>query len=170
VRYLYENKTWIKWIPIVNVVRRKIMKKMHKQIARLFLIGVGMFCFGISFAHAERQCSRNFVMEQDRFGARTYKTWAVLQGASHDRYFDALYRYAVKEGLRIDAKDREMGTITGSSEVSFSNGKRVSYNFMVEDLSDGSTQITLVCQTPGGTFSKAVDAEKYFCEVIASIG
>jgi hypothetical protein len=141
-------------------------RDMIGKTTRLCLLCVGALFVGNAFAN---QCDANFTNEGSFFKGRTLQTHADFRNPQADVY-KAVYAQVVKNGWTITTSDKEMGSITATQSVNYSEGKTVPLNIMVEKLDDSGSKVSITFKMGAGLSASADDIKKGFCTLMSTAG
>lgn len=120
-------------------------------------------------AHGAEPCASNFSVEKDAYAAKRYGTWQAFEGVAPAAAFKRLYRFVAQDGWNITASNAAAGVISANQPVSFSDGKTVPLNIVVEDYGSGGSKVSLNYATAGGLHSPQEAVLKHFCEMMAHV-
>jgi len=69
-------------------------------------------------------CATNFTEKGNFFSGKKFDTWQEFPAVATADAFKRVYAAVLKEGWTIGVADKELGAISASQEVSFSEGGR----------------------------------------------
>jgi hypothetical protein len=115
------------------------------------------------------QCERNFSKDGGFFKGTTYKTSAIFKNVKPSTAYKRVYLYTAKDGWTITESDKDLGIISASQDVSFSKGKQVPLNIIIEDNGATGSKVSLTYSTSGGVSSPTEAVKKHFCSTLAEV-
>lgn len=115
-------------------------------------------------------CVTNFIAKGNMFTGKKFDTWQEFPTVATADAFKRVYAAVVKEGWTIVAADKELGAISASQEVSFSEGgKSVPMNILVEAAPAGGSKVSMTFALTGGVMGGTKTVQEGFCKFMAAI-
>lgn len=130
---------------------------------------IAVLIAGISINSFAADCESNLKVEGNFLKGKVYKTNGAVEGVDTTAAFANVYKYLVKDGWKIQASDKEIGSITAGQEVSYGEGKSAPLNVLVEKA-DAAVNVSISFATSGGTMASKDTITKQFCAIIAEAG
>lgn len=115
-------------------------------------------------------CKTNFTAKGNFFSGKKFDTWQQFPAVAPPEAFKRLLAVVVKEGWKIAAADKDLGTISATQEVSFSDGgKQVPMNILVESLAPSGSKVSITFSLTGGLMGGTGTVQKGFCKLMAGV-
>jgi len=119
-------------------------------------------------ALAESECMSNFSYEGSNFKGRTFRTKAFVGNVKLPDAMKRAARHISLNGFQINSSDLNLGIISASQPVSYSQGKTVPLSVSFEE-EKGGVLMNFSYSTSGGVTSPVDAVQKFFCAVTAEV-
>lgn len=115
-------------------------------------------------------CATNFTAKGNFLKGKKFDTWQEFPAVSTTDAFKRVYAAVLKEGWTIGVADKDLGAISASQEVSFSEGgKAVPMNILVEEVPGGGSKVSMTFSLTGGVMGGTKTVQEGFCKFMAAV-
>ena len=135
--------------------------KKHRM-ARVNFVGLVLALVAGAACAEEPACVTNLTSKGNVFSGKQITTWQSFTGIKKANAYQRIYTALVKDGWRIGNADKDIGTISATQDISFSNGKTIPLNVLIEEVGDG-IKVTETVSMQGGLIGGAKSVQKGFC-------